>query len=107
MFPLVNKLQRSYFLPFTTPLSLYRERKDLQKFYSKKKKKKLEEDFLKLINSSTRFDYFDSLAKIPRLYFVQSNARNALRDKKKRNPLWEEDRIFPFRQEFVYIESNC
>lgn len=83
MFPLVNKLQRSYFLPFTTPLSLYRERKDLQKFYSKKKKKKLEEDFLKLINSSTRFDYFDSLAKIPRLYFVQSNTRNALRDEKK------------------------
>lgn len=84
MFPLVNKLQRSYFLPFTTPLSLYRERKDLQKlFQKKKKKKKLEEDFLKLINSSTRFDYFDSLAKIPRLYFVQSNTRNALRDEKK------------------------
>lgn len=82
MFPLVNKLQRSYFLPFTTPLSLYCERKDLQKF-PKKKKKKREEDFLKLINSSTRFDYFDSLAKIPRLYFVQSNTRNALRDEKK------------------------
>lgn len=80
----MNKLQRSYFLPFTTPLSLYRERKDLQKlFQKKKKKKKLEEDFLKLINSSTRFDYFDSLAKIPRLYFVQSNTRNALRDEKK------------------------